>query len=137
MRKHTKAEEEAAIELAVAALKPLGRDGLREKRTSDPNQVLRLVARDRIEALPDAVLRPRVRDFVVRVLSEPIPGRRTYKHGRDESIRVAIWLVGKRGFSPKRSYSIVAKALARLGLSMDARNVERIGRNRYETDQIK
>src|SRR5262245_18620718 len=142
MRKRTKAEDEAAVEEARAALK-LFKAELRKKRPArDPECFNRFSARLRVQRLPDAVIPKRERDLICRLLSTPPPsGKRTYAGGRDALIRQVLRLVGKRGFPPTRGNamrekeargepanqsccSIVQKALARLGVHMDERRVE-------------
>src|SRR5262249_59547477 len=101
-----------------------------------PDRQLRYEARDLIKRLPDEVIREHVRDYVCGVLSETPKGlKRTYAAGRDGYIAEAVYDATRRGFPPTRNAatrgkesacSLVAKALARVGVNLSERTVEDI-----------
>jgi hypothetical protein len=125
---------EAAMESAGRILGLQKRLGMFRKARSkdDPERDLRLAARGRI--LMYGLLPERERDVVCRMLGQERPiGRPTYAM-RNRAIAGMVRQIKERGFDATRNAatrresacSIVAKALARLGLNLSERTVEDI-----------
>jgi hypothetical protein len=141
----TKAEVEAAIEAAHEEFSRAMRYGLFPRKGAvGPDFLLRWQAHHIIERLPDEVMPSSVRDYACSILSEPPKGlKHTYAEDRDVFIVEVIGLVIGRGFLPTRNdatrtkerygepvnqsaCSIVAKALARIGVRLSERAIEDI-----------
>jgi hypothetical protein len=140
-----KAEIEAAIEEACQEFRWLkGLGWFPKKSPVEPDGALNIDAHLLIKKLPDKVMPEHLRDYVCGVLSRTRKElRHTYAAGRDLYIVDVIYRVTMRGFPPTRNdatrdkeergepagqsaCSIVTKALARVGVSMNERHLEDI-----------
>jgi hypothetical protein len=142
-RTATKAEVEAAFEMAYEEFSRAKRLGFLKKAAAEPDVVFRYFVHDAISRFPDEVLPPSLRDYICSALSEEPKGKRTYAGSRNLRIIQVVYLVMDRGFDPTRNdatrtkercgepvnqsaCSIVAKALRRVGVRLDERSVEDI-----------
>jgi hypothetical protein len=141
---------EEAIEAACEEFRWLKeRWGFPKKLPDEPDFLLRTQAHDIIKTLPDEVLPAHLRDYVCGLLSKTPDGvRRTYAAGRDLYIAEVVDGIVGRGFPPTRNEatrarerygasanesacSIVAKALARVGVHMSERSIEDLWARSY------
>jgi hypothetical protein len=99
-----------------------------------------------IKGIPGLIMPARVREYILGVLSRSAESQRhTYAAGRDQDIvQVVHEIATKHGFPPTRNRetrrtesacSIVAKALARLGVCMSERSIEDIWARAVRDDE--